>query len=88
MKLTISAHDCTDANGHAVGYIGSEDRRGWFFSWGMAEPPIRAVITNGWLSKEDKARIIASLEIEQETGVRGFARATAERVLRSYLAKR
>jgi hypothetical protein len=88
MQIKITAHDCTDQNGHAVGYIGSDDRRGWFFCWGMDHAPCRQVVTAGWLTKEEKARIVASLNIEQETGVRGFARATAERALRSYLAKR
>jgi len=88
MKIRITAHDCTDHNGHAIGYIGAEDRRGWFFSWGTAEAMGRASICNGWLKAEDKARIVASLEIEQETGVPAFARGTAKRALLSYLAKR
>ena len=89
MQIRIAAHDTTDKNGHAIGYIGADGRKGWFFSWGTAEPPVRAAVVNGWIKGEDKARIIASLEAEVSwDDVPQIGRTTAERALRSYLAKR
>lgn len=89
MKIRITAHDTTDQNGNAIGYIGADNRKGWFFNWHKPEAMGRACICNGWLKAEDKARILASLEAEVTwDDVPTIGRSTAERALRSYLAKR